>query len=209
MQHANWMSLGIIVTHFACMVQRLASSNGLTKYASAASCKHRCTVRADMAAINFIVIYLMQFTQLFLDYFCNYTLDLMVKYCALFIYCLCWNWPRNSMDFVSKVWTVSDNRNEEFETKQNNWFLIKWQIITKLHNELLTSCWCWMLDHCSLLWLVENYWNGPDYCPPWHYRHGFQPDFALGSIFLCLSVKNFGYFIYHSQNWHISPLALS
>ena len=34
------MSLGIIVTHFACMVQRLASSMRPTKYASAASCRH-------------------------------------------------------------------------------------------------------------------------------------------------------------------------
>ena len=37
---ANWMSLGIIVTLFACMVQRLASSMRLTTYASAASCRH-------------------------------------------------------------------------------------------------------------------------------------------------------------------------
>ena len=37
---ANWMSLGIIVTHFTCMAQRLASSMRLTKYASAASCRH-------------------------------------------------------------------------------------------------------------------------------------------------------------------------
>ena len=34
------MSLGIIVTHFACMGQRLASSMRLTKYASTASCRH-------------------------------------------------------------------------------------------------------------------------------------------------------------------------
>ena len=34
------MSLGIIVTRFVCMVQRLASSMRLTKYASAASCRH-------------------------------------------------------------------------------------------------------------------------------------------------------------------------
>ena len=34
------MSLGIIVTLFACMVQRLASSMRATKNASAASCKH-------------------------------------------------------------------------------------------------------------------------------------------------------------------------
>ena len=40
MWQANWMSLGIIVTHFACMVQKLASSMRLTKYASAASCRH-------------------------------------------------------------------------------------------------------------------------------------------------------------------------
>ena len=40
MQQANWMSLGIIVTLFACMVHRLASSMRGTKNASAASCKH-------------------------------------------------------------------------------------------------------------------------------------------------------------------------
>ena len=40
MWQANGMSLGIIVTHFACMAQRLASSMRLTKYASAASCRH-------------------------------------------------------------------------------------------------------------------------------------------------------------------------
>ena len=40
MQQANWMSLGIIVTLFACMVQRLASSMRLIIYASAASCRH-------------------------------------------------------------------------------------------------------------------------------------------------------------------------
>ena len=40
MQQANWMSLGIIVTLLACMVQRLASSMRPTKNASAASCKH-------------------------------------------------------------------------------------------------------------------------------------------------------------------------
>ena len=34
------MSLGIIVTHFTCMVQRLVSSMRPTKYASAASCRH-------------------------------------------------------------------------------------------------------------------------------------------------------------------------
>ena len=34
------MSLGIIVTCFACMAQRLASSMMCTKYASAASCRH-------------------------------------------------------------------------------------------------------------------------------------------------------------------------
>ena len=34
------MSLGIIVTLLACMVQRLASSMRLTKNASAASCRH-------------------------------------------------------------------------------------------------------------------------------------------------------------------------
>ena len=40
MWRANWMSLGIIVTLFACMAQRLASSMRDTKNASAASCKH-------------------------------------------------------------------------------------------------------------------------------------------------------------------------
>ena len=40
MWQANWMSLGIIVTLFACMAQRLASSMRDTKNASAASCKH-------------------------------------------------------------------------------------------------------------------------------------------------------------------------
>ena len=40
MWQANWISLGIIVTLFACMVQRLASSMRLTKKASAASCRH-------------------------------------------------------------------------------------------------------------------------------------------------------------------------
>ena len=40
MWQANWMSLGIIVTLFACMAQRLASSMRVTKNASAASCKH-------------------------------------------------------------------------------------------------------------------------------------------------------------------------
>ena len=40
MRQANWMSLGIIVTHFACMVQRLAFSMRPTKYASAASSRH-------------------------------------------------------------------------------------------------------------------------------------------------------------------------
>ena len=40
MQWANWMSLGIIVTHFTCMAQRLVSSMRPTKYVSAASCRH-------------------------------------------------------------------------------------------------------------------------------------------------------------------------
>ena len=40
MCQANWMSLGIMVTLFACMAQRLASSRSPTKYASAASCRH-------------------------------------------------------------------------------------------------------------------------------------------------------------------------
>ena len=37
---ANWISLGIIVTCFACMAQRLVSSMKPTKNASAASCRH-------------------------------------------------------------------------------------------------------------------------------------------------------------------------
>ena len=37
---ANWMSLGIIVTHFAWMTQRFASSMRLIIYASTASCRH-------------------------------------------------------------------------------------------------------------------------------------------------------------------------
>ena len=40
MQGANWISLGIIVTLLACMVQRLATSMRPTIYASAASCRH-------------------------------------------------------------------------------------------------------------------------------------------------------------------------
>ena len=40
MQWANCMSLGIIVTLLACMVQRLASSMRPTIYASAAFCRH-------------------------------------------------------------------------------------------------------------------------------------------------------------------------
>ena len=40
MWQANWISLGIIVTLLACMVQRLASSMRPTTYASAASCRH-------------------------------------------------------------------------------------------------------------------------------------------------------------------------
>ena len=40
MRWANWISLGIIVTHFACMAQRLASSMRPTKNASAASRRH-------------------------------------------------------------------------------------------------------------------------------------------------------------------------
>ena len=40
MQQANWISLGIIVTHFAWMVQRFVSSMRPTIYASAASCRH-------------------------------------------------------------------------------------------------------------------------------------------------------------------------
>ena len=40
MWQANWMSLGIIVTLFPCMVQRLASSMRPTIYISAASCRH-------------------------------------------------------------------------------------------------------------------------------------------------------------------------
>ena len=40
MQQANWISLGIIVTLLACMVQRLVSSMRPTKNAYAASCRH-------------------------------------------------------------------------------------------------------------------------------------------------------------------------
>ena len=40
MQQDNWMSLGIIVTLFACMAQRLASFMRPTTYASTASCRH-------------------------------------------------------------------------------------------------------------------------------------------------------------------------
>ena len=40
MQWANWTSLGIIVTLFAWMAHRLASSKRDTKNASAASCRH-------------------------------------------------------------------------------------------------------------------------------------------------------------------------
>ena len=40
MRQANWMSLGITVTHFTCMAQRLVSSMRPTKYASAAACRH-------------------------------------------------------------------------------------------------------------------------------------------------------------------------
>ena len=36
---ASWMSLGIIVTHLACILHRLVSLNNETKYASATSCK--------------------------------------------------------------------------------------------------------------------------------------------------------------------------
>ena len=38
MRRASWMSRGMMVTLFACMVQRLASSNSPTRCASAASC---------------------------------------------------------------------------------------------------------------------------------------------------------------------------
>ena len=41
MHQDSWMSLGIIITLFACMVQRLASSMRPTKYTSAASCRHK------------------------------------------------------------------------------------------------------------------------------------------------------------------------
>ena len=40
MWQANWISLGIIVTLFACMAQRLASFMRPTIYASAAPCRH-------------------------------------------------------------------------------------------------------------------------------------------------------------------------
>ena len=36
--HANWISFGIMVTHFTCMVHKLVSSNNKTRYASTASC---------------------------------------------------------------------------------------------------------------------------------------------------------------------------
>ena len=38
---ASWISLGIIVTLLACMAQRFASSMSPTRYASAASCRHK------------------------------------------------------------------------------------------------------------------------------------------------------------------------
>lgn len=38
---ASWMSLGMIVTLFACIAQRLVSSKRPTRYASAASCSAR------------------------------------------------------------------------------------------------------------------------------------------------------------------------
>ena len=41
MCQANWISLGIIVTLLVCMVQRFASSKSKTRYASAASCRHK------------------------------------------------------------------------------------------------------------------------------------------------------------------------
>ena len=41
MCQARWISLGIIVTLFACMAQRLVSSGRPTNYASAASCRHK------------------------------------------------------------------------------------------------------------------------------------------------------------------------
>ena len=36
--HANWISFGIMVTHLACMVHKLVSSNNKMRYASATSC---------------------------------------------------------------------------------------------------------------------------------------------------------------------------
>ena len=41
MHQANWMSMSIIVTLLACMVQRFVSSMSLNKYASAASYRHK------------------------------------------------------------------------------------------------------------------------------------------------------------------------
>ena len=38
---ASWMSFGMMVTRLAWMAHRLASSNSLTRYASAASWRHR------------------------------------------------------------------------------------------------------------------------------------------------------------------------
>ena len=42
--HANWMLLGITITHFACMTHWFASSNNPTTVASTASCKARRVV---------------------------------------------------------------------------------------------------------------------------------------------------------------------
>ena len=36
--HDNWISFGIMVTHLACMVHKLVSSNNKMRYASATSC---------------------------------------------------------------------------------------------------------------------------------------------------------------------------
>ena len=41
MHWESWISLGIIVTLLACMAQRLVSSMSPTRYASAASCRHK------------------------------------------------------------------------------------------------------------------------------------------------------------------------
>ena len=48
-------------------------------------------VCADMAAINFIIVYFMDFTQLSLTYFCIYTLDIMVRILCFIYLLFMWN----------------------------------------------------------------------------------------------------------------------